>query len=347
MPLTLNFLERFGLMKLNQGPGPMADLLGHIAFKAVYTALRLGIFESLTKNNTRIDDIAASLSVDTTGLSLLLGALESLGYVKKRSGKWQITPMTRKWMLHKSPYTVAPLFFYFNDIASRWEYLEESIRSGKPPILGYEWLDKHPEKWDFYHAGLKSAALLLSREILKKIKIPHSARKLLDIGGSHGQYCIEFCKKHPHLQGVIYDWPQAEKIALRNIESSGMHGRVAFQAGDFVKDELGIDYDAILMFNIIRIFKSGELQALLEKIYKSLKRKGILVILDHLGHFSCSKFMKANAYLILLELYNSTSGRTHKAGEVITMLQQAGLSKICEYKLKRSPGLGLIVAAKI
>jgi hypothetical protein len=346
MPVHLNIFERLGLLRLNLGPGPMADLLGLLACKAALAGLRLGVFESLSGRSEGTDELSARIGADGTGISLLLNALESLGYVKNRRGKWLVTPMTKKWMLAGSPYDISGLFHQFSDMSLRWDYLHESIKEGRPPLLGYEWLDRHPDKWDHYQAGLKSAAVLVSRELFKKIKIPNSARRLIDLGGGHGQYCIEFCKKYPGLSGTVYDWPQAEKTALGNINGSGLSGRVTFRPGDFVKDDIGSSHDIILMFNVIRIFKADELRSLLCKAHASLANGGMIIIMDHLGHYSRSPFMKANAFLVLLELYNSTKGRTHKAADVISLLHEAGFSKTSEYALKRSPGLGVLTAFK-
>ena len=333
-------------MELNQGPGPLTDLLGQLACKAVIAGLNLGIFETLAQTGAGIDEIAKASGADTTGLSLLFGALDSLGYLKKRRGKWSVTSMTKKWMLNESPHTIAPLFHYFKDVCSRLDYLSESIRTGRPPILGYEWLDNHPDRWEFYHEGLKSAAHLVSRELFKKVKIPSSARTLFDLGGGHGQYCIEFCKKHTELTGVIYDWPQAEKIARDNIASSGLSDRIAFRAGDFVKDEIGSDNDVILMFNIIRIFKPEELSLLFCKAHGALKKGGMIIVMDHLGNIPRSRFMRANTFLILLELYNATIGQTHASDDVKRLLAVNGFSEIRGFHLKRSPGLGVVVAIK-
>jgi hypothetical protein len=346
MPIHLNIFERMGLLRLNLGPGPMTDLLGLLACKAALAGLRLGIFESLSRKSEGTDELSVRIGADIAGISLLLNALESLGYLKSRRGKWLITPMTKKWVLDESPYNISGLFYQFSDMSSRWDYLHESIRAGRPPLLGYEWLDSHPDKWEHYQAGLKSAAILVSRELFKKVKIDPAARRLIDLGGGHGQYCIEFCKKYPGLSGTVYDWPQAEKAALGNIDGSGLSGRVTFQSGDFVHDDIGSPHDIVLMFNVIRIFKADELISLLRKAHDSLAKGGMIIIMDHLGHISRSALMKANAFLVLLELYNSTKGRTHKAEDVISMLREAGFSKTREYILKRSPGLGVLTALR-
>ncbi|OHD64163.1 MAG: hypothetical protein A2176_00800 [Spirochaetes bacterium RBG_13_51_14] len=346
VPVHLNVFEKTGISLLNQGPGPMVDLLGMLTCKAVSAALRLGIFEAMEDDGRGIDEIAAAAGADAYGVSLLVGALENLGYLKQRRGKYVVTAMTRKWILRSSPRSIADLFLSFDDMASRWDQLHESIRAGRPPVLGWEWLDQHPERWDTYHAGLKCTASLVSGELMRKISLPSSARTILDLGGGHGQYCIEFCRRYSRLTGTVYDWQPAEAVARKNIAASGLSGRVAFRAGDFVKEDIGSGYDVVLMFNIIRIFTARELAPLFRKTFDALNRGGVIIVMDHMGHSSRSRFMRANAFLILLEIYNSTIGSTHRAAVVISLLRQAGFSRNRDYSLHRSPGLGLVVGRK-
>ncbi|MBN1496995.1 MAG: hypothetical protein JXA07_09520 [Spirochaetes bacterium] len=346
MPVQLNLFERIALLRLGKGPGPMADLMGVLAFKAVMTALRLGLFDAIGRDAKTIDQITSATGTDRAGLGLLIGALESLGYVRIRRNKIRNTFMTQNWLLHDSPSNISAMFDQFNDISARWEYLDESMRHGRPPRLGYEWLDQDQKRWDAYHAGLKSAAMMLSPEILKRIRIPRTAEHLLDLGGSHGQYSIEFCKRYPRLTGVVYDWPSASRIAMENILSTGLSGRISFMAGDFLKDELPDGQDIILMFNTIRIFDPVILKTILVKICRSLNHGGLLVIMDHIGKASPSRFMKANAYFVLLELFNSTEGRIYTHAEIADFLDQSGFSRTRYHAINHSPGLGIITATK-
>jgi hypothetical protein len=346
MPVMLNFLERLGIMRLNRGPAPLADLLGQLGCKAVLAGLNLGVFHYLSEKSGRIDEVARSLGADPAGLNLLFRSLQSLGYLEYRRERWSLSAMSKKWMRPDSPHAIAPLFYYFNDVSARMDYLHETIRAGRPPMLGYEWLDEHKAAWDYYHAGLQSAARLVSRELFKKISLSKTARRLLDLGGGHGQFCVEFCKKHSSLAGVVYDWPQAEAVATDTIASSGLSDRIVFRAGDFVKDDLGTDYDVILMFNIIRIFMPEELKRLFSRVRAALNKGGMAIVMDHLGHVPRSRFMRANAFLILLELYNSTKGQTHASGDIMKWLGDCGFSKMRGHHLRRSPGLGVVVAVK-
>jgi len=145
MPVTTNFMERMILLRLNMGPGPMLDLLGGMAFKAVSVAHKLDIFESLTSGPLTAAEIAHRIEASERGIQLLLNALEAIGYVKQQGGRYSNTPMTVKWMVRSSPHYIAETFAYFNGLLERWGYLDEAIRRGETPTLTWEWLDQHPD----------------------------------------------------------------------------------------------------------------------------------------------------------------------------------------------------------
>jgi hypothetical protein len=346
VPLQLNIMESIGMTVLNQGPGPMADLLGVLSFKAIITAIRLNIFEILGYDRISLDTLAQSAGADPVGLSYLIGVLKNLGYIKEKNGTVSNTPMVKKWIMRNSPYAMADLLESINDAAQRWDYLQDSIAEGRPPVLGYQWLDGDNSRWVRYHKGLKSTATLLGPALIKSVRIPDRYRTLLDLGGGHGHYCIQFCRSHPGLSGVILDWEPAGPVARQNISDAGLSDRVTFRSGDFLSESIGAGYDVILMFNVIRILDGAGLSALLVKVRDALSPGGTVVILDHMGYNPGSRFMSANAFLILLEIYNSTIGRIHKASDVSRMLGDAGFSHVSKKNLSRSPGLSLVQAKK-
>lgn len=346
MPLTLNALEKIGIKRLNKGPAPMIDLLGVLSFKAVATALKLDIFDHIGTDAKKVGAMASDISADPRGLSLLLDVLVHLGYLKEHHGLYRNTASTRKWLLKGSSHSIAALFHQFNDMSLRWDYLDRSIQTGSPHISGWQWLDRHPECWDAYHAGLQCTAVLMARELMKKITLPPYAARVIDIGGSHGRYCIELCRRYPHISCVVYDRAPAEKTAIDTIKSFRLSDRITFASGDFTSDPIGAEYDVMLVFNVIRIFKPDELRSLLNKFHGALSPRGMIIIMDHLGHIPSSKLMKTNAALLKLELYNSTEGTFHAKKDVRAWLEESGFTAIHDFSIKRSPGLGVITAVK-
>ncbi len=343
MPLLPSFIERLLFIRLNKGPGPIFDWVGALGFKSVVVALRLGVFDALGREKLTGAELARKLEVDRDHLVLLLDALQTFGYLKKRWGRYSNTPSTLTWLLSSSSDCIADVFHQADDMMRRWDQLDETIRNGTPPALGPDLLTQDPGGWDRYHRGLRATARLVSREVVAKAEIPKGSSRLLDVGGSHGFFSVELCKRYPNLRATVFDWPQAQSIADETIAEAGMEDRVRFLSGDFMKDDPGSDYDVVLLFNVIRIFPPDQLGELLSLVKGWLRSGGTIVVMDHLNDKLFSRFLTANARMIELELINSTAGKIHRGYDVVRHLRQAGFEDLTEITLIRSPGLGLVI----
>ena len=346
MPVTPNFIERMILLKLNKGPGPMLDLLGGMALKAVSVALKLDIFESLNSGPLTVVEIAHRVKASERGIQLLLNALEAIGYVKQQGGRYSNTPMTVKWMVRSSPHYIADAFPYTNGLLERWGYLDEAIRRGETPTLTWEWLDQHPDGWDNYNAAMMATARMADPEVIAKVKLPVTARRLLDVGGGHGLHAINFCSRYPDLSATILDWPPTRKLAEANIAAAGMDKRVSFREGDFWTDDLGSGYDVALLFNIIHMYLPDKNIELLRTVSGALNPGALLIIMDQMALKASGPMAKASAGLIGLDLFVEVNGQTYAPAAVESWLEKAGFTNTRAILLRNSPGFALAVGTK-
>ena len=346
MPLRLTAIERLIFYEGNLGPSPIIDLYGPLAAKGIHVALRLGLFEALARESLQLEELAQRLGADARGLGILLELLEALGYVGGRGGRFRNTAATTKWLLAESPTGIADLFGFFEEMQQRWDLLEGALREGKPIRRSAEWFDAHPGSWDRYHAGLRAVARLAAPEIVKRVRVPAGARRLLDLGGSHGCYSTAFCRRHPGLSAIVLDWAQARDVAEKTIAAAGMRDRVSFLAADLWQDEYPGDCDVVLLFNLVRVFPAERSEALVRRAVAALRPGGLAVVVDHHLRPRSSRFQRAIAAVIALELFNATPGRLHHPSEVARWLVAAGCSRPETSFLRRSPGSYLLTARK-
>jgi len=346
MPIIPNFIERLILLRLNQGPGLMLDFLGAQAFRAVCVAVKLGVFETLSDRPLTAAETARQIKADILGTAMLLEALEALGYVRKRNGRYVDTPMTVKWLLRSSPSSLADGIPFFENLVERWGYLDESIRQGKPRTTLREWLDQHPDRWRDAQAGWRALASTNADEVVAKVKLPHTARRLLDVGGGHGLYSVKFCHKYPKLSASVLDLPQALEAARETIAAEKIGGRVSVKAGDFWGDDLGSGYDVALLFNIIHGCSPDKNTELLHKVADALNPGALVIILDQIAGRVSGPAAKALARLTGLLLFNEAGGQTYAFDEIAKWLTKAGFTNPCRITLRKTPGFGLVLGTK-
>jgi 2-polyprenyl-3-methyl-5-hydroxy-6-metoxy-1,4-benzoquinol methylase len=335
MPVVPNFLERLVLLQLNQGPGLLLDFLGAQAFRTALAGLHLGVFDALAEGPKSPAALSKRIGADERGTTLLLEALDTLGYVKRSNGHFANTAMTTKWL---------PLFsqganFFETVVLEEWDGLEDAIRCGKPSPR--EWRD--PQQLRDFQGGMIAMARGTATEAASRVKLPSNARRLVDVGGGHGLYSIAFCRRNPQLTATVFDVRDTVELTREVIDQEGMTERVSTRTGDFWRDDLGGGYDVALLFNILHANQAPQNVELLAKVAAALNPGGTVVVMDQIAGSAASPTAKAVARLQALNMYLSAGGQTYSFDEIAGWLSQGGLGAIKRITMRRAPGMGLVV----
>lgn len=99
--------------------------------------------------------------------------------------------------------------------------------------------------------------------------------RMLDLGGGSGVMSMALLRRNPHLTAVVFDIPNVCAAGSEISNENALEDRIAFQAGDFIHDELHSGFDMILKCDVGHYTK-----ALLRKIRSALNPGGRLVIVD-------------------------------------------------------------------
>jgi 2-polyprenyl-3-methyl-5-hydroxy-6-metoxy-1,4-benzoquinol methylase len=345
MPIVPNFLERLLFFNLNWGPGPLLDLFGAVSFRIVLAALKLNVFEVLHTGPLTAAEVAQRVKADLVGITVLLETLESLEYVIRQGERYANSAMTEKWLVRSSPDSIAAGYDYWSTLLTQfWDNLEESIRSGQPPVNLYEWVEDQPQVSADFQAWMVAAAHLTADEIVAKVKLPPTARRLLDVGGGHGMYSIALCRQYPALTATIFDSPQALQAAQQNIDREGAEERIGVQAGNFLTDALGQGYDVVLIFNIVHGFSPEQNTALLRKAAGALNPGGMVIIAEQIAGRASGSAGRAVAQILGMSYFHLLGGRVYAFEEIAAWLAEAGFTYPRRKNLLKAPGNSLVIA---
>ncbi|PRC49425.1 methyltransferase type 12, partial [Mycobacterium sp. ITM-2017-0098] len=105
-------------------------------------------------------------------------------------------------------------------------------------------------------------------------------RSLLDIGGGHGWYSAQLCRRYPRLTATVFDLPGSAAIGREIIAGAGMADRVVHRDGDATTDDLGTGYDAVLCFNLLHHMTAEQTVHLFGRIHTALAPGGTLAVMD-------------------------------------------------------------------
>jgi SAM-dependent methyltransferase len=349
MPISPNFLERLVLLRLNKGPAPMLDLFGAASFESVSLALEMDLFEALAESESPLsaEMLANQVDAHPDGINILCDFLVAEGYLTTTREAYQLTGMTEKWLLTDSVTDMGPWFTFWNELVFPfWEReLETAIREGEPSQSIYEWFDEEPDRWEVAQDGFRATASLLVEDIADAVTVPDSATRLIDIGGGHGLYAIELCRRHPHLMATVFDVPGAI-AAISNDIPADIAERVGTHTGDYFTDNLEGNYDIALLFNVIHAHEPAENIALFERVADALAPSGRIVVLDQWAGSGRTPVSRAGLQFVALTYLTTLGANAYHPKEVASWLSEAGFGDIHRQSVGPLSGLAIIEASK-
>ncbi|HEX2202785.1 MAG TPA: methyltransferase [Longimicrobium sp.] len=333
MPLTLPPEEHRALHETNEAPGPILDLLGGAALRVAGAASKLGVFEALAEGPRTAAAVAERAGTHPRGTALLLNALRVYGYVQASgengSEAWTLTPVAERWMLRGKPGSFADtLEFWDSLLYGLWGELEKSVTTGAPPVDWYRWLEQNPKTLRTFQSMLGGIARHSAPEVVKAVELPAGAKRLVDVGGSHALFALEFLKAHEGLKAAVLDFPGALEIGRENAREAGMEDRVDFVACDFLNDDLGGGYDVALLASIVHGLSPEENVVLLKRLRAAMNPGGIVVVVEQTEGGSQPKAGVSEAFLrtFSLNMYHLQGAQTYAYEEIAAMLEEAGFT---------------------
>ena len=271
-----NLLEWIAL-RANLAPTPLIDTqVAFNAARAIMAAAELGMYETIGRSSKTADEVAAACNTHAEATKHLLNCLVGIGYLQWNNDKYSLKAKYYKWLLKESESNlIGKLRFQLIE----WEWmgkLEEYVRTGKP-------LDLHgtasEREWKLYQEGMRDLSINAARELAPKIPVPKDATHMLDIGGSHGLFSIELCKKHTGLSSTIMELPGAIEAASAIAKRYDTTNRVTYVAGNALTDDLGTaKYDLVMINNVVHHFTDEQNNLLAKKVAHALKPNGVYAI---------------------------------------------------------------------
>jgi SAM-dependent methyltransferase len=342
-PRAENTVEHIALMA-NLVPLPLIDTqIAFTAARAIMVAAEVGLFEALSKGDQTAEAVAAVCGTHPGATKHLLGCLVGIGYATWRDGKFGLPRSMQKWLVKSSPSSViAKLAFQ----SMEWELvgkIGDFVRSGKP-------LDFHEhmnaQEWAIYQDGMRDVAANPALELAKRMPVPQGATRLLDIGGSHGLYSTELCKRHPALVATILELPGAVDRASEIAQREGLGSRVQHRIGNALSDDLGeATFDLVMINNLVHHFSPEQNADLARRAARALAPGGVYAIGDFIRAPHPGAGGGVPAAMDLYFALTSASG-TWAFDEIASWQRGAGLTPMKAIQFQSLPGWTSLPAAK-
>lgn len=303
--------------------------------RILMTAAELDVFTAIAGGACEPAALADRLGADPRATARLLCALHEMGYLVREGDEYRNAPIAAHFLVKGSPYYLGSWLVLHALDWPAWGGLTEAIVRGRPPAPGSIFAD--PQRLAvLLHAAHDRARLFHIQPLLAAIDL-RGVHSLLDVGGGAGTYALAFCETYPELRCTLFDLPAAIDVAREVLAPFPAAARIALQAGDFTRDELGGPFDAALLSNVLHGEAPAAAAALLARIRRALRPGGRLVIRDTFLGDDGTNAMGGAVFGMTL-MIETTAGRTHRLADVEAMLRAAGFDRT------ERPGEPLLVA---
>jgi SAM-dependent methyltransferase len=325
-------------LKLERAPRALVDTHASMLLaRTVMAGVELNLFDAIADCPLSAEEIAVACQSAPAPTALLLDALAACGYLRFRNGRFALTPRARPWLLNAGSSSVRDKLL-LQVIEWRWlETLEEFVRSGRP-------LEFHEsmaaEERDLYHRGMRALAGVAGEEVARRVPVPRGARRMIDLGGSHGHFAAQICRRHPRLVAEVMDLPDAIATAAPLLAAEGLGDRVVHRPGDATTAELGTEqYDLVLMSNLAHHLTAEQNSDLARRVARALKPGGTFVIQEPARAESPGRLGQIPALLgLYFAMQSRPDVRTWTVGEMAGWQRSAGLKVRRAKPLRTAPG---------
>ena len=262
-------------------PGLVYDLMnGKIKTQILLTAIELNLFDCLSSQKTS-GEIAAELKTHPANTELLLDGLTAAGLLQKKVGRYRNTIVAETALRTSSPAYVGEMLVMTHQMnADPVARMTQLIQNGPPSTtadLGREeiWASYARVMANYQRSGIAQKMAV----IISQLEGFTSFKKMLDLGGGPGLFCIAMVAEHPNMKGTIFDRPTIVNVAKEFIAQYRMQDRIDVMGGDYASDPVGDGYDLIWASATLN-FEHSNLTRIVKKIYDALAPGGVFVSLS-------------------------------------------------------------------
>ncbi len=318
-------------------------------FPALVVADELGIFPFIAKTPSTLAATAKQLSLSKRGTEALIALMASLGFLRQHDGIFIITDVTRDFLLPDSPHYRGSFLH-----GSRGQGLAKDIRQcvKKDQPLNHDAEEEtfwqrfvagkaNPEDYENFTQDMHAISFSVAIEVARWGEFA-GVKRLLDVGGGAGSYCIALAQRYPDIQCSVLELPQVCPHTETFIRNYSLEGRIDTIGMDMFSDTFPSGYDVILFSNVFHNWGPDQCAELASKSFEALPSDGRMYLSEVL--MADGYDGPVNAAVDSLSMLMWGPGKQYSYRDLNTMLENSGFQKATVTEIIN--GVSLVIATK-
>ena len=240
---------------------------------AFIAAVELKLFTAVAGGDDTETRLAGRLGLSAVNAERLVTACAALRLLERDGDRLRNAPDVDRYLVEGRPGYAGAWMLFTRPDWNEWGRLAEHLRRREPPAVLGKYVGFTVEDARRYHEATSSIGLGAGRRFVRQVDLT-GRKKLLDLGGGSGAYCIAACREHPALAAVVLDLPPVAEVARDFIAAHGLADRITVVGGDFTRDPFPPGADVIVMASNLPQYSRDIIQQVIAKAFTALAGGG-------------------------------------------------------------------------
>ncbi|MFV0295740.1 MAG: methyltransferase [Hyphomicrobiaceae bacterium] len=292
---------------------------------ALMAAVELGVFTAIAKGAGTFAEIAQAVDILPTNAERLVVVLCAAGLVEKRDGRLVNAPDVERFLVEGEAGYMGPWITFTKPQWNEWGRLADHLRLKNLKRMGSIG-DITVDDARRYHKATYSIGMGAGRRFVRQVDLA-GRKRIMDIGGGSGAYCIQAAKKHPHITAVVLDLEPVCVVAREFLAENGVGDRVEARACNFVTDPLPADCDVAIMASNLPMYAREIISSVIAKTHDALLPGGQMHLIGETTNDERTGPW-GPAYWGLGQAISDSEGVAHSEADVIGYYTSAGFKDV-------------------
>ena len=161
---------------------------------ALMAAVEIGVFTAISNGAGTYEEVAQAVDIHPTNAERLMVMLCAAGLLEKADGRHRNAADVERYLVEGKPGYMGPWITFTKPQWTQWGRLAEHLRTKDLKVMGsietFTVADARR-----YHDATYSIGLGAGRRFVRQVDLS-GRKRIMDIGGGSGAYCIAAAKEH-------------------------------------------------------------------------------------------------------------------------------------------------------
>ena len=295
---------------------------------ALMSAIELGAFTAIARGHDTIETAAKAMDIEEVNAERLLTVLTAMELLTRDGDKFSNAPDVARFLVEGEPGYAGPWLLFTKPRWEDWGRLTEhlKVREKDQRLLGMYDETFTVEKARAYHEATYSIGMGAARRFHRQVDLS-GRRKIMDLGGGSGCYCIVAAQTYPEIRAEVLDLPPVVIVTREYIEKNDVQDRVTASPCDFTRDAPPTDADVAIMASNLPQYDREVVAGVVQRVFDALLPGGEFHLIGEMLDAD-GRGPLAPALWGLSEAVSHSAGLAHSEADCIGYFEAAGFTDI-------------------